>query len=139
MSAYHWCEMQMKLHVKGRWKPVTVVPMTEEEAVDLGSNLLGEVVLFTLLSGILLFELNRQGDKKAEKEKVKEDEIGNLIETVITLVHDVQELQDSVKDLKKVVNQHRGYDIAELEEILAQHESGLEYLDSLTPDGSPSF
>lgn len=109
--------MQTKLHVKGRWKPVTVVPITEEEAVDLGASLIGELTLFTMLSGIIILEINRQGEKKAEKEKLKEDEIINLIETVIGIMEDMQTLKNTVEQLKVDMGAPHKLDFSELEEL----------------------
>ena len=108
--------MQAKLHVKGRWKPVTIVPITEEEAVELGASLIGEVVLFTL-SVIIISELSRQGDKKAEKERLKEDEIVNLVETVMSIMEDVEMLKNTMNELKGEMGAPHKYDFMELEEL----------------------
>lgn len=40
-------------------KPVNVPQLNETMAIELGANLLGEVIIFTIGSGILIFEYIR--------------------------------------------------------------------------------
>lgn len=40
-------------------KPVTVPQLNEAMAIELGANLLGEVIIFTIGAGLLIFEYVR--------------------------------------------------------------------------------
>jgi optic atrophy 3 protein len=68
---YHWAETTMKMYVLGFGKPVQVAPLSEQMAVELGSEILGETIVFSIAAAALIFEYNRS----ATKTKAKEDKL----------------------------------------------------------------
>ncbi|KAK6639039.1 hypothetical protein RUM43_007309 [Polyplax serrata] len=109
--AYGWVEHQAT-HVRG--EPRTELKLSDEDVVELGANAIGEIILFGLLTVILLAEYNRQGDKKAVIQKIKEDEISNLVDTVLQTIDDVAVLKKSVAKLEKTLIS--GIDAVQMEE-----------------------
>ena len=109
----------------------SVMNLTEDEVVELGSNAIGEIVLFGLLTIILLAEYNRQGEQKAVKQKMKEDEIANLITTVVDTIEDVNDLKYSVKQIEKKITDT--FDALVLnDESFTSHLSDDNFLDVFT-------
>lgn len=59
-SVYNWCEIKAKMWVMNLGKPVNVPQLNEAMAIELGANMLGETIVFTIAAGILYFEYARQ-------------------------------------------------------------------------------
>lgn len=58
-TVYNWCEVKAKMWILNLGKPVNIPVLSQEMAIDLGANLLGETLIFTVAATILLFEYNR--------------------------------------------------------------------------------
>lgn len=65
---YNWCEIKMKMYFMNLGTAGKVTPLSETMAIELGSNLLGEGIIFVVAASLLLFELNRQVRKEQAKE-----------------------------------------------------------------------
>lgn len=59
-SVYNWCEIKTKMWVMNLGKPVNIPQLNEAMAIELGANMLGETIVFTIAAGILYFEYARQ-------------------------------------------------------------------------------
>ena len=97
----------------GSKAPIEVQPLTEEKAVEMGSELLGELLLFSIGVGYISYEYSRS----VQKGKHKEDSQDNLIAKLNDKVNDMEtqlkmikiELEKSKleKDSKNSQNQER--------------------------------
>lgn len=58
-SVYNWCEVKAKMWILNLGKPVNIPVLSQEMAIELGANLLGETVIFVIGAGLLVFEYNR--------------------------------------------------------------------------------
>lgn len=112
-------------------KPTKVPQLNEAMAIELGANLLGEIIIFTIGAGLLIFEYMRYGSstyitlkniiifvllfRQANKEMVKEEQFNlekrQLYNTINELSfnlerHDAQirHLSRTVAELGKIVN-----------------------------------
>ncbi|VDO92790.1 unnamed protein product [Soboliphyme baturini] len=72
---YHKVEMTRKMVWLGFGKPVDVPALTEEAAVELGANLVGELIVYVVAVIIFTVEYNRTN----EKARIKELEIKNQL------------------------------------------------------------
>ncbi|VDI49193.1 Hypothetical predicted protein [Mytilus galloprovincialis] len=84
-----------------------VKPLSEDRAIDLGARLLGELIVYGISAGLLLFEYNRQtlNDKiKAEFIKFElakhEDKIKANRRTIESLIKQMFELENENKSLE---------------------------------------
>lgn len=77
----------------GSKAPVEVQPLAEEKAVEMGSELLGELLLFSIGVGYISYEYF----KSVQKGKDKEDSQDNLI---AKLNDKVNEMEAQLKSLK---------------------------------------
>ncbi|KAI4504699.1 hypothetical protein M0802_000249 [Mischocyttarus mexicanus] len=105
---YHWAEVKGKMYMMNLGKPTKVAKLNEAMAIELGSNLMGEVIIFSLAGGCLIFEYNRQVAKEIKKEEARaaqiqefKDNIESLQNNSTQLRSDVDYLQDVIKELAK--------------------------------------
>lgn len=56
---YNWCEVKAKMWILNLGKPVNIPVLSQEMAIELGANLLGETVIFVIGAGLLVIEYNR--------------------------------------------------------------------------------
>lgn len=54
-------------------KPSAVKPLKEAEAVELGAELLGEFIIFSVAAGGIVFEYSRQAKNSRIEQDFKED------------------------------------------------------------------
>lgn len=85
-------------------KPVNVPKLTEASAIELGAELVGEAVIFTIASTILMAEFVRQSRKEAVKEAEREAQM--------------EQIQADLKELY-MQNVHQEAYIRELVHVLA--------------------
>nr|CAH8839399.1 unnamed protein product [Trichobilharzia regenti] len=100
---YHLWETRLKLKLLGLQKPKEVAKLSEDAAVDLGAEVLGEVIIFVVGASCLLLEYRRQVRKEANKEDYVQktlDQLTSQVNELMTLV-DIQEAK--VRELTKAV------------------------------------
>ena len=76
-------------------KPKQIVKLHENEAVEIGANMFGEGIIFTIASVILIAVYSRQKIKEAEAKELE------AVETLQTLQEQAAQLQDTVKEMEK--------------------------------------
>lgn len=91
----------MKMWVLNLGKPVSVPPLNEQMAIELGANLLGETIIFTMAAGILVAEYSRQVRKEAAKETKRQEEIDNMCSRLDELYFQTQEQRAQIYELTR--------------------------------------
>jgi len=61
-------------------RPVEIPKLNEAMAIELGADLLGEAIIFTVASVILVAEYVRQKDKEAAKEQDRADHLQEIVD-----------------------------------------------------------
>lgn len=89
---YNWCEVKMKMYFMNLGTAGKVKPLSETMAIELGSNLLGEGIIFVVAAALLLLEYNRQVRKEQAKEEVR--------------LQEQEDLTNSIRDLDLMTEQH---------------------------------
>lgn len=89
-------------------KPINVQPLNEAMAIELGANLLGEVIIFAVGAGVLILEFVRSSKKETTKEE--------------TLLQEKRELKATLRELQFQA-ERQDAQIRELQRILAEVES----------------
>lgn len=59
LLVYNWVEVKTKMWALNLGRPTNVPQLNEAMAIELGANLLGEVIIFTIGAGLLIFEYVR--------------------------------------------------------------------------------
>ena len=76
MSAvYHWLEVNFRLRLMGLGKAQSVEKLSDEMAIELGAEMLGEFIIFTVAAGTLLLEYQRSAKKEAIKEEREKHQV----------------------------------------------------------------
>ncbi|CAG2116392.1 unnamed protein product [Medioppia subpectinata] len=70
---YHWLEVNVKMKLLGLGKPSQVQKLNEQSAIELGAELLGETIIFTVAAGTLVAEYVRQSRKATAEAAVVEE------------------------------------------------------------------
>ncbi|KAG0730350.1 putative OPA3-like protein CG13603 [Chionoecetes opilio] len=102
---YHWCEVRLKMYVMniGRSGQNTTIPkLSEEAAIELGGNLLGEGVIFGIAVAILTFEVTRQKEKEKKKEEAEQAFIDNLENRINELTFASEELDTKLREVTRL-------------------------------------
>lgn len=94
---YHWCEIKLKTWSGTKGQPIQINKVSEQEAIELGANMLGEAIIFIVASIILVAEYSRQKEKEAAKEKAAVDELKGLH-------HEIGELQSGLKEMNRLIS-----------------------------------
>ncbi|XP_071868963.1 optic atrophy 3 protein homolog [Bombus fervidus] len=105
---YHWAEVKAKMYIMNLGKPTKVAKLNETMAIELGANLMGEVIIFSVAGGCLILEYNRQVAKEAKKEEARlqqlqtfTDEIRNLNQVTSQQESQIQYLHEAIQELAK--------------------------------------
>lgn len=105
---YHWAEVKAKMYVMNLGKPTKVAKLNEAMAIELGANLMGEVIIFSVAGGCLILEYNRQVAKETKKEEARlqqiqqfKDDIESLNRITSQQQSDIQYLTQACKELAK--------------------------------------
>ncbi|XP_055540942.1 putative OPA3-like protein CG13603 isoform X2 [Wyeomyia smithii] len=100
---YNWMEVKTKMWAMNLGKPTNVPVLNEAMAIELGANLLGEIVIFTIGAGLLLMEYQRQVRKESNKEEMALQEKLELQATINELIFQVQRQDTQIREMARVV------------------------------------
>ncbi|XP_026760638.1 optic atrophy 3 protein homolog [Galleria mellonella] len=100
---YNWCEVKAKMWILNLGKPVNIPVLSQEMAIELGANLLGETVIFVIGAGLLIIEYNRQSKKEAAKENKREEEMKHITSTITDLYFTVQRQQTQLREMERII------------------------------------
>lgn len=89
---YNWCEVKMKMYFMNLGTAGKVKPLSETMAIELGSNILGEGIIFVVAAVLLLLEYNRQVRKEQAKEDIR--------------LQEQEDLNNTIRDLDLMTEQH---------------------------------
>lgn len=105
-------------------KPVNVPELSETMAIELGANLLGEIIIFSIGSGLLIFEYrryashllaamaivaidccisHRQSKKETAKEELAMEEKRDLQYTIQELALNIERQDAQIRHLSRIV------------------------------------
>ena len=87
----------------GLGKTKEVKPLTEEMAVDLGADMLGEIFIFTVGVSLLSAEYWRQSRKEAKHESSQDVRLRELEDTVFDMRLMVEEQSAQIRELNRLV------------------------------------
>ncbi|KAJ0173603.1 hypothetical protein K1T71_010752 [Dendrolimus kikuchii] len=101
---YNWCEVKAKMWILNLGKPVNIPVLSQEMAIELGANLLGETVIFVIGAGLLIIEYNRQSKKETAKEAKREEEMKHISSTITDLYFTVQRQQTQIREMERLIH-----------------------------------
>ncbi|KAK9504759.1 hypothetical protein O3M35_008950 [Rhynocoris fuscipes] len=100
---YNWCEVKMKMWLFNLGKPVDIPKLNETMAIELGANLLGESIIFSIAAGLLYMEYSRQVRKEAAKEAARKDELSTIHYTIQELYFQAERQDAQIRELMRLI------------------------------------
>lgn len=92
-------------------KPGKVPQLNEAMAIELGANLLGEVVIFSIGAVLLIFEYTRSANKEARKEEMSKQEKDELKQTLCDLQLQVERQDAQMREMNRIIAELGKYGI----------------------------
>lgn len=97
---FHWIGVRSKMRMLGLNQPKFVPPLNSAMAIETGSNMLGELTIFTIGISLILLEFARQkrnDKKKHDRHRAERDRLENAVEV---LNDRINRQIDEIKNLK---------------------------------------
>ncbi|KAI5706860.1 hypothetical protein M8J76_013874 [Diaphorina citri] len=101
---YNWCEVKFKMYLLNLGKPVEVPKLNENQAIELGANILGEGIIFAIAAAILISEYMRQIKKETAKEAAKKDEMDQIRNSIQDMFFESQKNSTEIKELTRHIH-----------------------------------
>ncbi|CAG2240830.1 OPA3 [Mytilus edulis] len=98
---YHLNDFTSQSKLFGFGKPLRVKPLSEDEALNLGTRLLGETLVYGVSAGILFFEYNRSSKNDQIKEERRKFEIATLQKKIYDYGMTTEQQETEIKELKR--------------------------------------
>lgn len=107
---YHWCEVNVKARLLNLGTPKEVVKLNEQAAIDLGSELIGDLFMFSIGAAAVIAEYTRQSRKSTEEKNALEsrlrqieDQTNNFSVVSDSLEMRLAQIESSLSDLRELV------------------------------------
>jgi hypothetical protein len=85
-----------------------VTPLTEEKALQLGSTLITEFMVFSLGVSIAVWQFSKQSQKETAVKSMEEEERKNMLEVMSRLAVEIEKQEDQIAQITKDVKKLRG-------------------------------
>lgn len=96
----HHLEVFVKMRLMGATGPTQVRALNEEKAVELGTEIIGEMVIFTIASSAILYEYFRSVRKGQAVEDTQDQKIAKLNDRLRKLDREVNILKRTLHKLE---------------------------------------
>ncbi|XP_020835451.2 optic atrophy 3 protein [Phascolarctos cinereus] len=97
---YHWVEMRTKMRILG-FRGVTIKPLNEEAAAELGAELLGEATIFLVGGTCLVLEYLRHSSQTRRKEEEQREVLESFQQELNILTLNVEILQTQQREVSR--------------------------------------
>lgn len=98
---YNNLEQRFRMRQMGYQGDMQVKPLTDQAAVDLAANILGELVVFSIAVIVLLAEMKRSQMKEQSKEKAQNSQLVSLQEQINDLGLEVDKHSAQIRELTR--------------------------------------
>ncbi|XP_028398585.1 optic atrophy 3 protein homolog [Dendronephthya gigantea] len=102
-QAYHRLEFHIRMRLMGHKGKIQVEPLKENAAVDLGAEMLGEVVVFGIGVALLYAEYRRQKRGESREEDKHQENFQNLQKKVEELGLCVEKQTEQIATLNEAI------------------------------------
>ena len=103
-SVFHWFEVNVRLRLMGMGKAQHVEKLNDEMAIDLGAEMLGEFVIYSVAAMTIYFEYNRSSSKEQIKEEQHRHEMISLQQKIQELGLTTERQEAQLRELERIVN-----------------------------------
>ncbi|KAK1150717.1 hypothetical protein AOXY_G33429 [Acipenser oxyrinchus oxyrinchus] len=97
---YHWVDMRAKMRIMG-FRGTHIKPLNEEAAAELGAELLGEAIIFTVGGVCMIAEYARQSANTRHKEEELNDTLQSLQDQMTQLRLTTETLDAQLREVNR--------------------------------------
>lgn len=101
-QANHRFTTRLQRRIYGHATDVEIRPLNEEKAVQLASDLIGELFVFTVAGAAVVFEVQRSSRSEARKEELRRQEIQAIKSRNEELSAQVELLRQKLEELEQL-------------------------------------
>jgi len=105
---YHRVETTIRMKVLGIGRAKKVKQLDEEQAVQLGADMLGEIIIFTVGTAVIAAEYMRQVRKDASKEDKQNDRLSIVEGKVQELGLTIEQQSAEIRALNRTITSLQG-------------------------------
>ena len=103
-AVYHSLETGFKMRLMGLGKAKEVKRLNDEMAVELGADMLGEVVVYSVAAFTVFLEYRRQKRKEEKAEDAQNTKLDDLEIAVIDLALEVEEQKTQIREMSRLLH-----------------------------------
>lgn len=103
-QANHRMTTTMQRRIYGHATDVEIRPLNEEKAVQAAVDLLGELFVFSVGVGALIFEVQRSSRSEAKKEELRKQEMEGMRQRDEELSKEVELLKQKLEELERLAS-----------------------------------
>eukprot|EP00095_Tigriopus_kingsejongensis_P001220 snap_masked-scaffold1412_size42778-processed-gene-0.2 protein:Tk01220 transcript:snap_masked-scaffold1412_size42778-processed-gene-0.2-mRNA-1 annotation:"opa3-like protein cg13603" len=101
---FHWYDVKVRMRMLNLGKATIVPKLNQDKAIETGSQLLSEMIILSIASGLLIFEYNRSAEKEDAKQEQTEREKAYLMDKVETMELDVNKQAAEIRQLTRHIH-----------------------------------
>ncbi|XP_046545350.1 putative OPA3-like protein CG13603 [Haliotis rubra] len=101
---YHWFEVNFRLNLMGLGRAKHVDKLSDEMATELGAEMLGEFIIFSIAVGTLMYEYNRSATKEEIKEERERQKLLSLEKKIQDLGLETEKQGTQIRELERTVS-----------------------------------
>ncbi|KAI3710213.1 hypothetical protein L2E82_39987 [Cichorium intybus] len=102
-QANHRLTTTLQRRIYGHATDVEIRPLNEERAVQVAGDLIGELFVFTVAGGALIFEVQRSARSEAKREEIRKQEIEVMRQRDEDIAKQMEILMKKVDNLEHVI------------------------------------
>ena len=106
-AALHHLEMFVKYRLMGGTGKVEYAPLKEERAVEVGSEMIGEMVIYGIAAGILFYEFWSSKQQSEERDRAQDMRITSVKELVLQQEKEIFLLRSRVDRMEEEQRQKK--------------------------------
>ncbi|CAH1448516.1 unnamed protein product [Lactuca virosa] len=100
-QANHRLTTTLQRRIYGHATDVEIRPLNEERAVQVAGDLIGELFVFTVACGALIFEVQRSARSEAKREEIRKREIEIMRQRDEDIAKQMEFLMKKLEELEK--------------------------------------
>lgn len=101
LTAHHWLELNVKMRLMGFKGKAEIKPLNEAKAIELGSEILGETLIFGVAAATIIAEYYRSLRNERKKEDKQNDTLAMLVAKVSDLELQMQQQSSELRELRR--------------------------------------
>ena len=105
--AIHWMDIKVRMRILNLGKLNLVPKIDDKKAMDLGAQLLLEVIVIIIFSVIVIYQYNESVEKEEKKDEKRKEHVKEVEENIKEIKHAVNDNKTQITALHNLLNSIR--------------------------------